>query len=1045
MVDSSGISRHETRLLFDAEMASINPSGNNARNRISASPVNTSFCNDSQIFVYSNSTGNKLLSNSIQTKMISQSPFNGSILLSGKRITIADYDKKKQTRFNFPSMENSQVQPTVDYCCWKTEDNLILCTDQGVFSLDISSTKIQLIFNSPKFSTHETITFSSNLQMSCFALTLSPRDNQSGRKCGIVYSKKTEKVSINECDLVTIIPSLDQRVNLIVFACKVAGNSVKLDISGFEANSHTIVHDYFFQRTLSLQPGSELVNIFKCPKKQIIYLISSNGQIDICDQELKIFFTSYKIENNSSIFFASPNVSDEGMIFISSDKKVYSSKIDSGFLKQSLDKIDTNKEFVNKIIPTSNVETSQNNLDDTKLIEFLDNNQVDEAVKYAINSPGGILRTSKTLSTFISHPKYSNEAVKKYLKTAHSSGGINEEEFIWLINLSKKNTSYSNSMKNCIDTKKVQMTEKIGDALYKASPNYLNMAIDAYKQCSSHHKICASLCLRDPNDLPSYMEKYLPNEINMEPTIRTVSEFDGILLNAVVKYALTSTSKIIRSSLNDVFKNIYKSSLLGSCVELLLEEIENQGPTAGLTELEVLECSIAQDIPKTMQLLKDDKFKKINESRVKNLLEKNGQSGVSILFERNIQELLKKLDKMDTVLPIETMEILLESKTQQERFEIIEMFLNSIENSKFDLGMGLMTKFHSKVNFIRLCEVLLNIRQSERLFELLRDFSKDNFTPEISVIFTSLCLQLDKIDELRKMISTYDNLDVEKIKQMLISPKFRLQEFVSLCDRFDLITDLVTQLADTQEINYLLAFAQKMRPKKLPQIVEVLVTRDFSETELKKLIDGTKTQYSFLELYHILDSANKADVMRSILEYMVHNNTEDKEAHTALALYYIKSNISPEKFLKANAQYDPMIAGDYALNNNPRMACLAYQKGKLDDKIIEVCENYHYFDALTLYCIEKDSAGFWDRVILRYLSNDLLIDSFTDQFLQTLAESQDLTAVQQVARSITLNKKYEYLHKVLHFLVVECPSNLIANHPEFQTTLIKVNCEKFLI
>jgi hypothetical protein len=74
---------------------------------------------------------------------------------------------------------------------------------------------------------------------------------------------------------------------------------------------------------------------------------------------------------------------------------------------------------------------------------------------------------------------------------------------------------------------------------------------------------------------------------------------------------------------------------------------------------------------------------------------------------------------------------------------------------------------------------------------------------------------------------------------------------------------------------------------------------------------------------------------------------QDPAIHNALAMIYIDTNQSPEKFLESNRYYDHKTVGAYCAKRDPHLAFVVYSsaKGVCDDEAIAVTNDNALFKA----------------------------------------------------------------------------------------------------
>jgi clathrin heavy chain len=73
------------------------------------------------------------------------------------------------------------------------------------------------------------------------------------------------------------------------------------------------------------------------------------------------------------------------------------------------------------------------------------------------------------------------------------------------------------------------------------------------------------------------------------------------------------------------------------------------------------------------------------------------------------------------------------------------------------------------------------------------------------------------------------------------------------------------------------------------------------------------------ELVAEVESRNRLKLLLPFLETTLAGGNQQTAVFNALAKIYIDSNNDPEKFLKENNQYDPLVVGNYCAKRDPNL------------------------------------------------------------------------------------------------------------------------------
>jgi clathrin heavy chain len=73
--------------------------------------------------------------------------------------------------------------------------------------------------------------------------------------------------------------------------------------------------------------------------------------------------------------------------------------------------------------------------------------------------------------------------------------------------------------------------------------------------------------------------------------------------------------------------------------------------------------------------------------------------------------------------------------------------------------------------------------------------------------------------------------------------------------------------------------------------------------------------------------------------------------HNALGKIIIDSNNYPKHFLITNLYYDSRVLGKYCEKRDPKLAVVAYQRGKCDDELVDITNKNSLFKLQSQVCV----------------------------------------------------------------------------------------------
>jgi len=151
------------------------------------------------------------------------------------------------------------------------------------------------------------------------------------------------------------------------------------------------------------------------------------------------------------------------------------------------------------------------------------------------------------------------------------------------------------------------------------------------------------------------------------------------------------------------------------------------------------------------------------------------------------------------------------------------------------------------------------------------------------------------------------------VKNFLKEAKLTEQlPLIIVCDRFDMVHDLILYLYQNQHFNSIETYVQRINPSRTPAVIGGLLDVDCDESIIKGLLSSIQPASVPIDaLVAEVESRNRLKLLLPFLEATLASGNQQQAVYNALAKIYIDSNNNPEKFLKENDQYDCLTIGKY--------------------------------------------------------------------------------------------------------------------------------------
>lgn len=120
-------------------------------------------------------------------------------------------------------------------------------------------------------------------------------------------------------------------------------------------------------------------------------------------------------------------------------------------------------------------------------------------------------------------------------------------------------------------------------------------------------------------------------------------------------------------------------------------------------------------------------------------------------------------------------------------------------------------------------------------------------------------------------------------------------------------------------------------------------------------------------------------------------------------------------FIRENKFYDSRVVGKYCEKRDPHLACVAYERGKCDLELINVCNENSLFKSEARYLVRRRNPELWLEVLNE---NNVYRRPLIDQVVQTaLSETQDPEDISVTVKAFMTadlpNELIELLEKIV--------------------------------
>ena len=764
---------------------------------------------------------------------------------------------------------------------------------------------------------------------------------------------------------------------LFTFAVRTA-TSAKLHIVEIDHNPQNPV---FAKKNVDVFFPAEAVNDFPVAmqvsqKYSVIYMITKYGFIHLYDLETATCIFMNRISSDT-IFTTAPDSTSSGIIGVNRKGQVLSVSVDEATVVQYLLQNPANGTIALKMASNAGL-PGADNLYAQQFEQAFAAGQYQEAAKLAANSPRGFLRTPQTTQRFQGLPAQGGGLTPhlQYFGTLLDKGALNRQESIELGRL-VLSQQRKHLIEKWLGENKLECSEELGDA---AQPYDANLALQIYLKANVPNKVVAGLAAT------GQIEKILPycQQTGYQPDyaqlIRHIvatnpekgSEF-AIQLANHEGGPLVDIERIV-----DVFQS---QNMIPQATAFLLDALKNNEPEHGHLQTRVLEMNLINAPQVADAIMGNQMFTHYDRARI-SMLAENAQLYNRALENTDDTNVIKRnivrTDKLDINWLVEYFG----KMSLEQSLDCLNEMLKVNIRQNLAAVVQISTKYSELLGPTRIITLLEKYRTAEGLYHYLGSIVNLSEDSEVVFKYIEAATATGNTSEVERICRDNNFYNPEKVKNFLKEARLTEQlPLIIVCDRFNFVHDLVLYLYQNQQFKSIEVYVQRINPSRAPFVIGGLLDVDCDESIIKNLLQSIDpSSIPINDLVSEVESRNRLKILLPFLEATLATGNQQQAVYNALAKIYIDSNNNPEKFLKENDLYDPLVVGKYCEKRDPNLAYVAYRKGQNDLELINITNENGMYRAQARYLLERADAEIWSFVLN---GNNVHRRSLVDQVIST--------------------------------------------------------------
>lgn len=761
-------------------------------------------------------------------------------------------------------------------------------------------------------------------------------------------------------------------------------------------------------------------------KYNIIYMITKYGYVHLYDVESGTCIYMNRISADT-IFVTAPHESTGGIVGVNKRGQVLSVSIDEDKVINYITTTLANPDLALRLAARCNL-TGAEDLFVRQFNAYFDNAQYVEAAKIAANAPKGILRTPQTIQRFQAVPTIAGQTspLLQYFGILLDQGQLNKFESLELCRPVMQQ-GRKQLLEKWLKDDKLECSEELGDLVKPLDPT---LALSVYLRANVPSKVIQ--CFAETGQFPKivlYAKKagYTPDYIQLLRQVMRSNHDKG----ANFAQMLVAEEEPL-ADINLIVDVFMEQNLVQPCTSFLLDALKKNRAEDGPLQTRCLEMNLAAAPQVADAILGNQMFTYYDRPHIAQLCEKAGLLQRALEHYSDLYDIKRAVVHTNLLNP-EWLVAFFGKLSVEDSIECLKAMLQSNIRQNLQICVQIATKYHEQLGTDALIDLFESFKSYEGLFYFLGSIVNLSEDKEVHFKYIQAACKTGQLKEVERICRESNHYDPERVKNFLKEAKLTDQlPLIIVCDRFNLVHDLVLYLSRNNLAKYIEIYVQKVNPSRLPVVVGGLLDVDCAEDAIKQLINVVRGQFKTEELVEEVEKRNRLKLLQPWLEARAAEGNTEPATHNALAKIYIDANHNPEKFLKENQYYDSAVVGKYCEKRDPHLACLAYERGQCDLELIQVCNDNSLFKSEARYLVKRRDPELWAQVLQ---DSNPFRRQLIDQVVQTaLSETQDPEDVSVAVKAFMKAELPNELIELLEKIVLD--NSIFADHRNLQNLLI---------
>ncbi|KAL1921362.1 uncharacterized protein VTP21DRAFT_11078 [Calcarisporiella thermophila] len=743
-------------------------------------------------------------------------------------------------------------------------------------------------------------------------------------------------------------------------------------------------------------------------KYSIIYLVTKYGFCHLYDLETGACIYMNRV-SGETIFVTAEHEATSGIIGVNRKGQVLSISVDEQNIIPYIVNNLGNTEMALRIASRNNL-PGADELCVARFQQLLQTGNYNDAAKIAATSPRGILRTPQTIEQF-KHLQGQPPPILLYFGFLLESGELNKHESIELarpVLLQGRKQLLEKWLKE----NKLECSEELGDIVKQHD---VTLALSVYLRANVPNKVIA--CFAETQQYPKiilYAKKvgYTPDYTSLLQHIMRIdpergAEFATMLVNDE-SGPLVEVERVV-----DVFLS---QNMIQQATSFLLDALKDNKPEQAHLQTRLLEMNLLHAPQVADAILGNNMFTHYDRNTIAPLCERAGLYQRALEHYTDIKDIKRVLVTFGHTITPEWFVNYFGQLSVEQTLECLKEMLSNNLRQNLQICVQVAIKYSEQLGPQNLIELFESFKSFEGLYYYLGSIVNLSQDPIVHFKYIEAACRTGQMKEVERICRESNYYDPEKVKNFLKEAKLSDQlPLIIVCDRFDLVHDLVLYLYQNNLHKYIEVYVQQVNSSRTPAVIGALLDVDCNESIIQSLLMSVRGPVPVDQLVEETEKRNRLKLLLPWLEVRVNEGSQDPSVYNAVAKIYIDTNNNPEPFLKENQYYDSREVGKYCEKRDPYLAFVAYQRGQCDYELVNVTNENSMFKHQARYLVKRRDLDLWAHVLNE--SNAYrrqLIDQVVGAALPETSDPEDVSLTVKAFMAADLpNELIELLEKIV--------------------------------